>query len=984
MEDQQPTTTTSAASSVTGGNSTPMQDPLPPESSSSSSTLSSHIAIGHAAAGAQPVTTTHDAATPADPPDSTSETPAANNTQAAKAQQRIANQKLEKFLKLKSRTQKNPWDMDGWTSWLAEAHLKSDPELVRDVYDKMLEQFPTASKYWIAYAEFEQKQRAYDRVEAIFGRCLRNVPSLDLWKFYLTYVRRMHSAANMPAERKAEARATILKAFEFVLQNVGSDKEAGALWAEYIHFVKAGETHSVYEEQQQMDLLRRAYNRAIWIPLTNIEQIWKDYDAFENGLNKLTAKKFLSEKSAGYMTARTAIRELKTLLDPIEKAQKTWVAKPPTWTDKEVAMLASWKRYIAWEKTNPLRLDDKSIWINRVIYAYKSALLMLRYYPELYYDASSFLIEVGRPDDAAAMLKSGVETLPTSLLLNLSLAEREEARKRDFTTSISPIYDSLITKLESGLADVNSKYDAEREKLMASLQKGDETSGQEDWDGERREREREKLKGRQREVELKVEEKRKRELGMGREAATLVWIVYMRAARRVQGIMAARLIFTRARKSEKCTYHLWVAAALMEYFCNKDAGVAGRVFENALKTFNPAEDPQAPALILLYLDFLINLNDDNNTRALFERALAGLPPDCARPIWAKLLAYETEYGDLANVLKAEKRRAEAYPGDSANPLVALTQLTERWTFLDINQIGEWELGLSAQYGLEKKVPGAVAAPPPPMTARAAASHRKDDDRNSSSRKYQSLDSVHPERYPRPDMTKWVAFQPEAVPAAVRPPGGGVPDAAGAAGADQGQAPRGPVVNVPNQPVGGSVGSGGSGSGGGMMVPDAVVRLMAVLPPSETYNGPVLPINDIIDLFRQIPLPAPAGPPMMVQLPAPGPPPPPGPVAASARNSPYSDRPGNSPSYGRPGAYGGPVQRGGGRDGGRGGRGRGRGGASGSAARAGTKRRAGFDEDQPQYDAPSHVNRPPEHDIFRTRHQFKRPREAGAGDGPDQS
>ncbi|KAJ3169317.1 mRNA 3'-end-processing protein rna14 [Geranomyces variabilis] len=846
----------SAASSATGGSSsTPMQDVQPASSSSSSS---SDLANGLPAVASHGTTTppvvaatdSSQAVTPADPKDSTAETPAAANiTQASKSQQRAANQRLEKFQKLKSRTQQNPWDIDGWTSWLAEAHLKGDPELVREVYDKILDQFPTASKYWIAYAEFEQKHRAYDRVEAIFGRCLRNVPSLDLWKFYLTYVRRMHSAANMPAERKAESRATILKAFEFVLQNVGSDKEAGALWAEYIHFVKAGETSSVYEEQQQMDLLRRAYNRAIWIPLTNIEQIWKDYDAFENGLNKLTAKKFLSEKSAGYMTARTAIRELKTLLDPIEKAQKSWLARPPTWTDKEVAMLASWKRYIAWERTNPLRLDDKSIWINRVLYAYKSALLMLRYYPELYYDASSFLTEVGRADDAAAMLKSGVETLPASLLLNLSLAEREETRKRDFTTCIAPIYDTLITKLETAVSDINSKYDAERDKLMASLQK-----------------------------------------------------------------------------------------ALMEYFCNKDAGVAGRVFENGLKTFNPAEDPQAPAFILLYLDFLINLNDDNNTRALFERALAGLPPDRARPIWQKLLAYETEYGDLANVLKAEKRRAEAYPGDSANALVALTQLTERWTFLDINQIGEWELGLSAQYGLEKKVPGAVAAPPPPMTARTAASHqsRKDDVRNSSGRKYQSLDSVHPERYPRPDMTKWVAFQPEAIPAAARPPGGAA-DVAGVGGGDQAQAPRGPVANVPNQPVG----------GGGMMVPDAVVRLMAVLPPSETYNGPVLPINDIIDLFRQIPLPAPAGPPMMVQLPAPGPPPP-VPVE-SAHNSPYSDRPGASPSYGRPGAYGGPVQRGG-RDGGRGGRGRGRGGSAGSAARAGTKRRGGFDEDQPQYDA----------------------------------
>ncbi|KAI8920212.1 hypothetical protein DFJ77DRAFT_233633 [Powellomyces hirtus] len=694
-------------------------------------------------------------------------------------------------------------------------------------------------------------------MEAIFGRCLRKVPSVELWKFYLNYVRRTHTAANMPPERKAEARATIMKAYEFVLQNIGSDKEAGYIWTDYIQFVKSGETSSIYEDQQQMDLLRRAYNRAIWIPSTNIEQLWKDYDAFENGLNKLTAKKFLSEKSAGYMTARTAIRELKTLLDPIEKAQKSWMAKPPTWIDKEVQMLAAWKRYIAWERSNPLRLDDKSMWISRVMYAYKTCLLMLRYYPEIYYEASSFLKEVGKPEEAAAMLKSGVETLPTSLLLNLSLAELEESRKRDFK-EISVMYETLITKLEATLTETNAKYDSEREKLMASLQKGDESSAPDDWDGERREREREKQKERQLEVEQKVEEKRKKELENIKRALSLVWVVYMRASRRAQNITAARIIFTRARKSAHCTYHVWVAAALMEYFCNKDANVAGRVFEIGLKSFNPAEDPQAPEFILHYLDFLINLNDDNNTRALFERALSALPADRAKPIWAKLLAYETEYGDLANVLKSEKRRADAYPGEANNSLVALSYLADRWSFLEINHVGEFELGLPAQYDLEKKVPGTVAGVPlsSAATAHAAASSAsshhhasKIDDRGAPQRKYQSLESVHPERYPRPDLNKWMAYKPETAASASGPgaPGG---DHADTGGAGEGAGDRGQPPAAP-----------------GILVPDAVARLMAVLPPANIYNGPILPINDIIDLFRQIPLPTPATPPLMVSVPS---------------------------------------------------------------------------------------------------------------------
>jgi hypothetical protein len=37
-----------------------------------------------------------------------------------------------------------------------------------------------------------------------------------------------------------------------------------------------------------MDLLRSVYRRAVQIPLDNLEQIWREWDAFENSLNKLT------------------------------------------------------------------------------------------------------------------------------------------------------------------------------------------------------------------------------------------------------------------------------------------------------------------------------------------------------------------------------------------------------------------------------------------------------------------------------------------------------------------------------------------------------------------------------------------------------------------------------------------------------------------------------------------------------------------------
>jgi len=36
-----------------------------------------------------------------------------------------------------------------------------------------------------------------------------------------------------------------------------------------------------------MILLRKIYHKVLVIPIANIEQIWKEYDTFENNINKL-------------------------------------------------------------------------------------------------------------------------------------------------------------------------------------------------------------------------------------------------------------------------------------------------------------------------------------------------------------------------------------------------------------------------------------------------------------------------------------------------------------------------------------------------------------------------------------------------------------------------------------------------------------------------------------------------------------------------
>ena len=48
-----------------------------------------------------------------------------------------------------------------------------------------------------------------------------------------------------------------------------------------------------------------------------------------------------------------------------------------------------------------------------------------------------------------------------------------------------------------------------------------------------------------------------------------VYIQYMRFARRAEGIKAARQVFKLAREDNRTKHHVYIAAALMEYYCSK-------------------------------------------------------------------------------------------------------------------------------------------------------------------------------------------------------------------------------------------------------------------------------------------------------------------------------------------------------------------------------------------------------------------------------
>lgn len=71
----------------------------------------------------------------------------------------------------------------------------------------------------------------------------------------------------------------------------------------------------------------------------------------------------------------------------------------------------------------------------------------------------------------------------------------------------------------------------------------------------------------------------------------------------------------------------------------QDMSIGHKIFELGMKRFSGNAD-----FVLCYVDFMSHLNEDNNTRVLYERALGSdeVPAERTRSIWSRFLQFELQ------------------------------------------------------------------------------------------------------------------------------------------------------------------------------------------------------------------------------------------------------------------------------------------------------------------------------------------------------
>jgi cleavage stimulation factor subunit 3 len=383
-----------------------------------------------------------------------------------------------------------------------------------------------------------------------------------------------------------------------------------------------------------MDLLRKAYQRAISVPTQAVNTLWKEYDQFEMGLNKLTVRprtlllpryhanlifqgrKFLQEHSPSYMTARSSYTELHNITrDLIRISLPPMPPMPGAEGDVEYAAQADiWKRWLAWEKEDPLVLkeEDPAAFKTRVVYFYKQALMALSFLPEIWFDAAEFCFLNDMENEGNDFLKQGVEANPESCLLTFKRADRleltsevEDSSKR--AAKVREPYDKLLDALYELINKARAREAEDVTRIEeAFAPQTEEVKPQNEDEPDHEAKEREAAKTAQIDAVHKTHSANINTLS---RTVSFAWISLMRAMRRIQGkgkpgeLAGSRQIFAEARKRGRITSDVYIASALMEYHCYKDPA-ATKIFERGAKLF-----PEDEIFALEYLKHLLDIND---------------------------------------------------------------------------------------------------------------------------------------------------------------------------------------------------------------------------------------------------------------------------------------------------------------------------------------------------------------------------------------
>ncbi|ESK96263.1 mrna 3 -end-processing protein rna14 [Moniliophthora roreri MCA 2997] len=420
----------------------------------------------------------------------------------------------------------------------------------------------------------------------------------------------------------------LIDAHKFALRLIGHDRESYQLWNTYLLLLRKDTSVA------GIQTLRKTLHEVVQTPLPNLPVVWSQLEALEYQISASKARKVLAQLSPACKRACEVLQTLDSHFEelnlPLGPQQATpFFPSQPTFSLLDRQVVGKWKNYLRWEEGDSLMLKDSNIaaFTSRVKGAYRKATIRMRYYPEIWYMAFKWFASIGNFDEALSFLRQGIAANESSFLLNFALADTLETRGEN--DQVQEIFENLISTLRDLLLSQNA------------------TNLRNDFG--------------------------------------VVYIMYMRFARRANGLDAARSVFSKARKEVLLTpWPVYEAAAMMEYHCGGGKDVALKIFQAGMAIFRKDHE-----YLLRYLEWLISVNDQNNAQSLFEASVNILSAENARQLWDRWSRYNYHCGNLNMIQRLEQRMLLAYPTDPP-----MKHFGRRHSYANTDPIAAHDLGLA--------------------------------------------------------------------------------------------------------------------------------------------------------------------------------------------------------------------------------------------------------------------------------------------------
>ncbi|OHT06236.1 hypothetical protein TRFO_25797 [Tritrichomonas foetus] len=292
----------------------------------------------------------------------------------------------------------------------------------RALFEEFFTYFETYPSFWLQYIREELAAGENDRALKLFYRCLPNVPDVELFLEYLNFV-----------HKTCTDRRAICAAYEYAIANVGRDIGAIPIYNNYVDFAD-----SAGNEIVPLDKLRRVYQRALLIPMDGLMEFHQKYKNWEYSKSMQLAQQLLPEQERHFKATATVYHAKK-------RYQKQLQCTLCTMDDNGFDYLHRWRLFIEYEKTNPLASNPET-YRAYVVYAYKCALMSLRYCSILWHEYAQFLVSIDDSNEAISIYSQAIKILPDNLMLHFTFAELLESRKR--ASEAFQVYRSIIERSE--------------------------------------------------------------------------------------------------------------------------------------------------------------------------------------------------------------------------------------------------------------------------------------------------------------------------------------------------------------------------------------------------------------------------------------------------------------------------------------------------------------------------------------------------------